>query len=179
MPVPDFSPGEVLTADAMDSIGLWLVGSTTVTAQTTGIVDNCFTDNYRNYQVVVSVTAGTINQELKAQFRIGGAPTATNYNWQAFGVLGAAFNANAVAADTSFPITFVPDPANNATSFFIGLPKVAARTSFAGDWLYDDGGTRIARRVMGRQSSLTAFDGIQIFSAANWTGNIRVYGLRD
>lgn len=55
MPVPDFSPGEVLTANAMDSIGLWLVSVVNIGNGVTSVpVNNCFSSNYQNYRVVIT-----------------------------------------------------------------------------------------------------------------------------
>jgi hypothetical protein len=181
MPVPDFSPGEVLTAAAMDSIGMWLVGSTTVTAQTTGIVDGCFSGNYRNYMMTVTVSDGTANSELVAQLRVGGSPATTNYNSVAFGALpnGTASNGTAGGGASSLPITFVPASKQNATSFFIGQPNEAVNTFFSGDWYYDDGGTSIGRRIIGQHKTASAYTGIQISTSAAWTGRIKIYGLRD
>jgi hypothetical protein len=181
MPVPDFSPGEVLTASAMDQVGLWLVGSTTVTAQTTGVIDGCFSSDYRNYMMTVTVTNGTANNELVAQLRVGGSPAATNYNFVGFGALpnGSASNGTGGGGATSLALTFIPQSLQSATSFFIGQPNVAVNTFFSGDWYYDDGGTAIGRRIVGQHKTATAYNGIQVFSSVNWTGNIRIYGMRD
>lgn len=54
MPVPDFSPGEVLTASAMDSIGLWLISTTTIGTGVTSVpVNNCFSSSYKSYRVII------------------------------------------------------------------------------------------------------------------------------
>jgi hypothetical protein len=181
MPVPDFSPGEVLTAAAMDSIGLWLVGSTTVTAQTTGVVDGCFSSNFRNYMMTVTVTNGTANQEISAQLRVGGSPAATNYNFVGFGAQpnGTASNGTGGGGTTSIALTFIPASLQATTSFFIGQPNIAVNTFFSGDWYYDDNSIAIGRRIIGQHKTATAYTGIQVFAASNWTGNIRIYGMRD
>jgi hypothetical protein len=55
MPVPDFSPGEVLTAAAMDSIGLWLVKTQTIGTTVASVtVTGAFSADYDNYRIVVS-----------------------------------------------------------------------------------------------------------------------------
>jgi hypothetical protein len=55
MPVPDFSPGEVLTAAAMDSIGLWLVKSQTIGAGVASVnVTDAFSADYDNYRITVT-----------------------------------------------------------------------------------------------------------------------------
>jgi hypothetical protein len=54
MPVPDFSPGEVLTAAAMDSIGLWLVKTQTVgTGVSSVVVSSAFSTNYDSYRIII------------------------------------------------------------------------------------------------------------------------------
>jgi hypothetical protein len=60
MPVPDFSPGEVLTAAAMDSIGLWLVKTQTVGAGVSSVtVTDAFSADYDNYLIYMSSTGST------------------------------------------------------------------------------------------------------------------------
>jgi hypothetical protein len=55
MPVPDFSPGEVLTAAAMDSIGLWLVKSQTVGTTVASVtVTDAFSADYDAYRIIYS-----------------------------------------------------------------------------------------------------------------------------
>jgi hypothetical protein len=55
MPVPDFSPGEVLTAAAMDSIGLWLVKTQTVgTGVSSVTVTGAFSADFDNYRIIYS-----------------------------------------------------------------------------------------------------------------------------
>jgi hypothetical protein len=55
MPVPDFSPGEVLTAAAMDSIGLWLVKTQTVGTTVSSVtVTDAFSADYDNYRIIYS-----------------------------------------------------------------------------------------------------------------------------
>jgi hypothetical protein len=54
MPVPDFSPGEVLTAAAMDSIGLWKVATFTATSGSSLVCSNVFSSTFENYKIVCS-----------------------------------------------------------------------------------------------------------------------------
>jgi hypothetical protein len=55
MPVPDFSPGEVLTAAAMESISGWLVKSQAVgTGVSSVTVTGAFSADYENYRIIYS-----------------------------------------------------------------------------------------------------------------------------
>jgi F0F1-type ATP synthase membrane subunit c/vacuolar-type H+-ATPase subunit K len=79
MPVPDFSPGEVLTAAAMDSIGLWLVKTQTVgsTAVSSVLVTDAFSSNFTNYRILV--TGGSSNTPLALGLQMGTTLTGTGY----------------------------------------------------------------------------------------------------
>jgi hypothetical protein len=74
MPVPDFSPGEVLTAAAMDSIGLWLVKTQTIgTAVASVTVSNAFSADYDNYKIIM--TGGIASTAGALGFQISGVTT--------------------------------------------------------------------------------------------------------
>jgi hypothetical protein len=70
MPVPDFSPGEVLTAAAMDSIGLWLVKTQTVgTNEASVTVTDAFSADYENYEIIY--TGGVQSNTQSLNLRLG------------------------------------------------------------------------------------------------------------
>jgi hypothetical protein len=74
MPVPDFSPGEVLTAAAMDSIGLWLVKTQAVgTGVTTINVPNAFSSDYMNYKIMW--VNGTTSAATQITLQLGSSIT--------------------------------------------------------------------------------------------------------
>jgi hypothetical protein len=73
MPVPDFSPGEVLTAAAMDSIGLWLVKTVTVGTGVTSVpVTGAFSADYDNYRIVYGGGTGSTNITLTLKLGASG-----------------------------------------------------------------------------------------------------------
>ena len=77
MPVPDFSPGEVLTAAAMDSIGLWLVKTQTVGTSVSSVtVTGAFSADYENYKIIYS--GGTQSANASHSIRLGGSTTGYN-----------------------------------------------------------------------------------------------------
>jgi hypothetical protein len=90
MPVPDFSPGEILTASAMDQIAMWRINTTTVPAlSTTTSVSNCFSASYLNYRVLFTATAATANIRFRLNYRdSGGDVTGANYQFGAGGLIG-------------------------------------------------------------------------------------------
>lgn len=78
MPIPDFSPGEVLTAAAMDSIGLWLVKTQAVGAGvSTIVVSDAFSANYDNY--LITYTGGSASTTMNLSLRLGTVTTTEYY----------------------------------------------------------------------------------------------------
>lgn len=80
MPVPDFSVGEVLTAAAMDSVGMWKTGELTLSTNT-GNLSDCFPADFQNFRLVVT---GEGSQSAPASFYIqlrtaAGSTANTNY----------------------------------------------------------------------------------------------------
>jgi hypothetical protein len=78
MPVPDFSPGEVLTAAAMDSIGMWLVKSQAVGTNVSSVpVTNCFSADYDNYKIIYAGGTGNTFQDISMIL----GSTTSGYYW--------------------------------------------------------------------------------------------------
>ena len=135
MPVPDFSPGEVLTAAAMDSIGLWLIAGGTQTGSTALNVDSVFTSNYTNYRLLITqAEVATANQAFRLNFRSGGVTNTTaGYNYAYRGL-----RANNTAADTALVagtfaeigiyIATFANLAIGSASIDIMSPQVSGRT---------------------------------------------------
>jgi hypothetical protein len=83
MPVPNFSPGEILTAGAMDSIGLWLVKSQAVgTGVPSVTVTGAFSADYDNYLILMS--GGTCSSVGSIGIEIGGSVTGY-YGFMSYG----------------------------------------------------------------------------------------------
>jgi hypothetical protein len=73
MPVPDFSPGEVLTAAAMDSIGLWLVKTQTIGTGVSSVpVTDAFSANYDNYLVTINGGAASSDGDMRMSLGASG-----------------------------------------------------------------------------------------------------------
>jgi hypothetical protein len=184
MPVPDFSPGEVLTAAAMDSIGLWKVTTVSFTAATAASpVDliGCFTSDYLNYLVKINLTAATANVEISAQMLSGTTPASGgNYRLAGTGATGAAVASDDGAlARTTIPVTFSTANGTVGAELLLYQPQTAVRTNFFCDFFYDDGGTLIYRRYGGQHNLANSYDGLRIFSSSgNITGTATVYGYR-
>ena len=189
MPVPDFSPGEVLTAAAMDRVGMWLVSTTTFTNQTAVDVANCFTTDYDNYRIVISITSSaSTNTQLNARLFNGGTTLATGYANFGFYVgtagSGVFFNDNYTANLWALnQIGGNTPPA--VTSLDIYGPRLAVRKQivFQSFATYNSAGIETRLQINGANSDSNA-DLWQSFrllngAVANMSGTIRIYGYRN
>lgn len=198
MPVPDFAPGEILTAAAMDAIGLWRVTTCTVssvggtaatasngvitigTSNTSITVSNAFSADYDNYRIIVSggvssVAAGALNLSLGA--------TATGY-YRA----GAFMPFNGLQPVTGFSNSNdttwrgVIEASTNQIDSIIDLisPFATKNTIFSAHTsaVRTDGYSLFMGGYVANTTSYTAFT--ISASAGNLTGGtIRVYGYRN
>ena len=181
MPVPDFSPGEVLTAAAMDSIGLWLVGSYTVTGGSTVIICNsCFSSNYKNYRIVADINCST-DMEFRMQMRDGtGADGSANYSWQRLLVDGAALTAQRSTGITYGIINF-GNAETTALTCDVFSPNISGeRTFWQTEGLTQSSTVRIERlnTIFGANKAFTGFQ-IERSTGTFDGGTIKVYGYRD
>jgi hypothetical protein len=185
MPVPDFSPGEVLTAGAMDSIGLWKVASGSLSTATTDFV-GCFTSNYRDYRIVIDNLAFSGTGDLYFRMLLGTTPaTASDYFWAMNGLSSSNTALNTAAASQAFSYTGVSNNgANNliamASTLDVFGPQLAQRTlvlthsiGVITDFYHRTGFTS--------HNLTTAYDGIRFLtnSAVTVTGNVTIYGYRN
>ena len=181
MPVPDFSPGEVLTAAAMDSIGLWLVGSTSFgPTATSAELDNVFTNKFQTYEIHWIIFPSTA-VNLFMQMRAGGANNATaNYSTQKTSASTTTLTTTRTTGQTSFsPADIYNTSDTNSGKITVFRPQQTARTSFIATANTSFADT-ISWQATGQFAATTAFDGFRFFtSGGTFTGNMRVYGYRD
>jgi hypothetical protein len=180
MPVPDFSPGEVLTAAAMDSIGLWLVKTQTIgTAVASVTVTDAFSADFDNYKIIISGGVGstggaTLNMTLGA--------TATGYYFGAiamnFGVASlSSLNGNNI---TSWSRAGIANTITLNGEIELFSPNLAKRTHYNGRYLQSvtTGNAVVSGGLLDDATQYTAFT----LTAASGTitgGTIRVYGYRN
>jgi hypothetical protein len=184
MPVPDFSPGEVLTAAAMDSIGLWKIASTSVGTSGNFSILNCFTSDYNRYLIQFeNLKCNTGTTFVVFQMLSGTTPSTTGYYDSrievnlAGGVIGAGAT-NAAQANPSLVID-----ATNAVggSLEIFNPATAVTTSYHANGIDPRTTGNPYRAGGGFHNVATAYTGI-IFGVLSGndfaTGTATVYGYR-
>ena len=190
MPVPDFSPGEVLTAAAMDSIGLWLIETKDVT--TAGTIDftSVFSSNYSGYRLNFEYTQVTTNGNINFQFRdSGGAIGTSTYlnNWSGQYTAGgvptlAGYSYNTSAITAAFLCNCVVGSKTSGQLDFFN-PTSATPTHAVGAWASIQASPTVAQvAVFGNitHNASVARTGIRLTtSAGTVTGKFSLYGYRN
>jgi hypothetical protein len=181
MPVPDFSPGEVLTAAAMDSIGLWLVKTQTIgTGVSSVTVTDAFSSAYDNYKIVISGVVFSSGSN-GIRFNLGGTVGGANYFY------GGSFVNTTTGTITGAPgnnIGFVlvgTSTGSNAHGNVLEVlsPQKTTRTTIIGGLAY--GETGFLGPIYGLHNADTAFTSFTYYpTTGTMTGGvIRVYGYRN
>jgi hypothetical protein len=181
MPVPNFSPGEILTAGAMDAIGLWKITTVTMTNSLTNIA-NCFSSNYENYLVTINYTATSANQFVGFQFSNGGTPVNLGNYKYAFQTTTAGGVASSLAStsNTGVVLGFTGTASPNGSSIVtIFQPNISGRTYGSQQRYEFDSATFNSRQGMFVYDAITAFDGLTIITGGSNIGaTITIYGYQ-
>jgi hypothetical protein len=177
MPVPDFSPGEVLTAGAMDSIGLWLVKTEAVGVTVPNVVvTDAFSANYDNY--FVTYTGGVLSATTNLRMQLGASAAAYYFSlvYNAYSLTTVLANVN-----TNNGALWAHVGGGNTNyarvSANIYAPFLATRTSINVQYS-DAANAGTGNGYLDNTTSFTAFT----LSPATGTmtgGTIRVYGYRN
>ena len=164
----------------------YITGATFTTATSFSLPNNTFTATYRNYRLLIQITAVTSDADFTMRMRASGSDdTTSNYDY----AFASATSGNAVAgvgALTQAQWVIGESDATNVfynASFDILAPQVATRTHFSGVHSYvDKANTAIfARSGGGTFRASTQFDSLSFISsvASSITGVYRVYGYSD
>ena len=180
MPVPDFSPGEVLTAAAMDSISGWLVKTVTIGAGVSSVpVADCFSADFENYRIIISgVDLSVADDYIYITF-----PTSSGNVY--YGSIGWRTWANVVSGSglngSNLGIRIGLGNTNDSTSFQLDVfnPFVSNRYTAV---TFTNISTNLASNGGGIHEQNASQTGFNIVSQTGTTmtgGTIRVYGYRN
>jgi hypothetical protein len=196
MPVPDFSPGEVLTAAAMDQIGFWKMGGITASftggtagsvsngtvtigsANTVIEISNAFSANFRNYKIMMSVNSiSAANDEFA--FRFGSANS--NYAYTriiaAFDSTGPSNTSTTAQAQGAFALGFQSEGVDATIDVF--RPQLAQWTTYTSQTIArnttSNAQLRLYTGVHAEATAYTSFS-IRTISGSFTGGTISVYG---
>lgn len=181
MPVPVFTSGEVLTAANMNLVGLWKIGSgtlslTTTATNVTGVFDNT---KFKNYRLLLNTTARSTTLRVDMKYIVGTTPTSSAY-FQAG--LGSDYTANGVLyyQRSNNDTQFFGQATSALTSLSIDIfnPAKAAPTIHHGT--FTDVNSGFPYFIGGSQTASTAFTGFQLLtSTGTATVEYQVFGYRD
>lgn len=176
MPVPDFSPGEVLTAAAMDSIGLWLVKSQTIgTGVSSVTVTDAFSTKYDNYRITITKAGASASVSMCLNYGTSavsyfGIETYTQYS---AGTITVANNNN----DTKQFIGLTDaSAASYNSSFDVFSPFLASPTQLTGQYY----GRGFIGYFGGSHEVSNSYTSFKLFNESGTLtgGTITVYGYR-
>ena len=181
MPVPDFSPGEVLTAAAMDSIGLWKIAETSFANAATPFINGCFSSDYQNYLVKVTAIA-TDTTNIYFRMRSGVDTPEAGAVYDRFGFSWGTSASNLVSANQieaylgDIPSTTAAS--TSATIEFFRPNETVGTIVNTHTW---GGGSGSVFLPSYRIETTVAYTGIQLLTlgANTLTGTMRVYGYRN
>lgn len=179
---PDFTPGAVLTAAQMDSVGLWLVKSQDFSAQDPLDVTSIFSSDFRNYKIYMDVY-GSASVVLNAQFLSGtNTPyTSADYYRYGFYVGGAGtYTGYSQATQTNMFIDNIGTTSTQRSpiEMTVFMPNATQRTYLFLQSFDSYSGLMI--NLQHQCATTTAFTGMRFDATSGTiTGSIRVYGMRD
>ena len=160
---------------------VFITGAAFTTATSVSLPNDSFSATYKNYRLLLNITALTSSSNLTARMRASGSDnTTSNYFTTLYGTnsLGSSA-ALAQAAGSSFNY----QSALNNYAFAIDLinPKVAAITHVLGNFSSSDGGGTFARSGAWFFDASTQFDSFTFISsvASSMTGSYRLYGYSE
>jgi hypothetical protein len=176
MPVPDFSPGEVLTAAAMDSIGLWLVKTQTIgTGVSSVVVTGAFSADYDNYKIIVS---GGSTAGAGILMQLGSTTNSYYFGRTRVAYSGAATSAFSGANAASWNVGSADGDGSSARIELI-TPFLTRRTTF--DSTQPEGAGGVIGWVGGTLDTTLSYTAFTLLlSGGTFSGGtIRVYGYRN
>jgi hypothetical protein len=180
MPVPDFAPGEVLTAAAMDSIGLWLVKTQTVGAGVASVtVTGAFSADYQNYKIIY--TGGTHSAANDIQLQLGA--TTTGYYGARISLFYSSDTFNFARNNNSASFGFAGTGSSTGAycNFDLLNPFATTRTIINAPNIANTSTAAVAGSYNGFLDDATSYTAFTFIATSGTLtgGTIRVYGYRN
>jgi len=166
-------------------IGLVHLATATNTNTTGLIISNVFSSTYNNYKIVLTGFGSANSQRLFARLRSGASDfSGTHTNGTAgFDQSELTTTSYRTRSMDSLDLGFISpgSGAPNIYSFDLSNPFLATPKAYIGNGVGQNGGivnliTLLGGFIPGDGASR---DGINFFSASNWTGTVRIYGYRN
>ena len=183
--------GEVLTAafwnsnvrdntqQLRDDRGAVFIASESFSAAASVTVSDCFTTDYRAYEIVFEQLFASANQGVRANLRGSGTTdTSSNYVTQSFYANDTVLTGTRSAATTFWGDFGLASTINSGASFTrIINPAATARTTYLTTALYRGGSNAQVWVTAGDLATSTAYDSLVLTPATGTiSGRITVYG---
>jgi hypothetical protein len=161
----------------VESSGMVLLSVANASASTSLSINNVFSSLYQSYVIYFNVI-GSASAQFGIRLRASGTDATTNYTTQVLEIGGTTLTA---ARDTSSPasVGIVRSSGRSFGSLQISNPFASSETSFFSLGQEPGSGAAIAIRS-GANTNATSYDGITFIpGAGNFTGTIRIYGVKN
>lgn len=162
--------------------GLVLITQFTVNpAASTVNITNCFNSTYDNYRLVVNALTVASNSDIRMRLLSGTTASSTLYYDAQVGLTsgGSAYNVagNNVSGVYLFSISS-SNPTQSSVACDINKPFINTKTNFITVSSSSDGINYAGRAGGGLQDVVASYDGLQIYTGANFTATISLYGYK-
>ena len=180
MPVPDFSPGEVLTAAAMDQIGLWKITASTTNSSAYVNFFNTLSSDFDNYKIILTSTATGANADITFQLATNTTPVAgVVYNSAGYRINYSSGTTVAGTRDMATSSWFIGRCSSSSPAFCtvdmeLFNPFNTANTTFISSFIENE----FLGQKFGKLDNTTSYNGFRIAVTAGWAGTVTLYGYR-
>lgn len=165
---------------------VYITGASFTTATSFSLPNNTFSATYRNYKLIVNITAVTSDSDFTMRMRASGTDDSnTSYQYAFTGLRNDATASNSTSGSASSWVVGEQDSATvrYSLNFDVMQPQVTAITSVIGTYHFVDKANTFtaARTGAGFFTATTQFDSLSFISsvASSITGIYRVYGYTD
>ena len=186
MPIPaGYTSGQIVQAVPTGiNSALVYITQATPSAVSSVSIDNCFTSTYDNYLITFTITAAVgVDSGLSMRLRASGTDSTTNYATQRLNAYSTTVltSSNPLGTDEWYLAFVNATTANSYTaSIQIFNPALASSSRHLTNiFSVENGGPNNIMLSSGYHTTASAYDGLTIIGANNFTGTIRVYGYAN
>jgi hypothetical protein len=162
---------------------VYVTGASFTTVTSVSLPNNTFTSTYRNYKIVLHITAAASATAATMRMRANGTDDSSSvYRYAAIGYssTGAGYNFNNNLTTSWQILETNIDPQPTAMTIDLIAPQVATQTVATGTFIHSNGSYNLMTNVWSaRFGNTTQFDAASFLFAGNTSGIYRVYGYTD
>jgi hypothetical protein len=167
---------------ATSNQGLTLINTTAFSAVASQSINSVFTSTYRNYYLLLDITAAVTNGSIAMRMRASGSDTSADYqsNRLFHKETSVACSENSTGTDDWYTGVEARTDANDGSGFTMTLfrPQLAENTVFTSQGSFFSGNIHGTLNV-GVLANATQYDGFTLIFPGNTTGRITTYGLAN